>query len=177
MTATTSVPSSRLRRPEEPRSRTSTVAGRIADDLELCRNVPELERHAHDALDDVLAGDGQPEERRQRDGDDLQAEVAEGVVGHLDVVGSRGRTTAAASLDDQGTQAGAELVGRQLAIDAAVHRQRDLAGLFRHDDRHGVSLLGEADGRAVASAELAAQPRIDGQAAGSRPPRPHVLPG
>ena len=37
--------------------------GRVADDLERLGNVAELERHAQAALDDVLAGHGQPQQR------------------------------------------------------------------------------------------------------------------
>ena len=41
-----------------------------------------LERHAQAALDDLLAGNGQPQQRRQRDREDLQAEMPEWVIRH-----------------------------------------------------------------------------------------------
>ena len=58
------------------------AVGRVADDLQRFGDVAELERHAEAALDDVLAGDRQPEQRRERDRQDLQAELTEGVVAH-----------------------------------------------------------------------------------------------
>ena len=58
------------------------VVRRISRDLELWRDVPELERHSEASLDDVLTGDGQPEQRRQRDGEHFEAEVPERMIGH-----------------------------------------------------------------------------------------------
>ena len=81
-TATTSPGSRRLE--HRRRSAHPHVDGgrRVADDLELRRHVAELERHAQAALDDLLAGHGQPQQRRQRDRQHLQAEVAERVIRH-----------------------------------------------------------------------------------------------
>ena len=113
---------------DDPRTRTSTVAGRSPTISSVRRNVAELQRHAQAALDDVLAGDGQPEQRRQRDREHLQAEMAEGVVRHLVIVGRRRRTAGAgpALAMISVLQPLAQLVGGQIALDPALERERDL---------------------------------------------------
>jgi len=55
---------------------------RIADELEPLGAVLHLERHAHEPLDDMLAGDREPQQRRDRQRENLEAEVAERVVRH-----------------------------------------------------------------------------------------------
>jgi iron uptake system EfeUOB component EfeO/EfeM len=54
----------------------------IPDDVEQRRKVPEFNGHAQVALDDVLAGDGQPQEARAHQRDDLEPEVSKGVISH-----------------------------------------------------------------------------------------------
>src|SRR5205814_8525715 len=48
---------------------------RLADDLELRRQVGELERDAQRAFDRLLAGDRNPQQRGERDRDELQSEM------------------------------------------------------------------------------------------------------
>jgi hypothetical protein len=48
---------------------------RLADELELCRDVGVFKRDAQHALDRLLAGHDQPEQRREYDGDDLEREI------------------------------------------------------------------------------------------------------
>ena len=57
----------------------------------------------------------------------------------------------------------AQRVRRQAAFNPPLERERNLAGLFRHDDRHGVSFLGQADGGPVPRAQLAADARVHGE--------------
>jgi hypothetical protein len=52
----------------------------IADNFERRRNVPELEGHAHAPFDNVIAGDSQPEQRSQRNGQNLEAKMAEWMI-------------------------------------------------------------------------------------------------
>ena len=54
-------------------------------------------------------------------------------------------------------------VGRQVALEAAGDRQRNLPALLGHHHGDGVVLLGQADRGAVARAEIAPDDRIDGQ--------------
>ena len=56
--------------------------GQVADNLEGRRQVAHRQRHAQAALDDVLAGDGEPEDAREHDREHLQAEMAERMVRH-----------------------------------------------------------------------------------------------
>jgi hypothetical protein len=58
------------------------VRRRITGDFKLLGDVPELERHSQAALDDMLAGHRQPEQRRQRDGQHLQPKMAERMIAH-----------------------------------------------------------------------------------------------
>jgi hypothetical protein len=49
--------------------------GRLADELELRRDVGVFKRNAQHALDRLLAGHDQPEQRREYDGDDFEREI------------------------------------------------------------------------------------------------------
>src|SRR5829696_2647938 len=73
------------------------------------------------------------------------------------------RDEAGAALLDQAAQARPKIVGGEAALDLPVERDRDLAGLFRHDHRRGVALLGQADRGAMPGAELTAEPRVHRQ--------------
>jgi len=67
-------PAKQGRRPAQPDVH---LRGRIPDKLELGRDVPELERHAQAPLDQMIARDDQPQESRQGDCHELQAEMTE----------------------------------------------------------------------------------------------------
>jgi hypothetical protein len=54
----------------------------VADDLERGRHVHDFERDAQRALDHVLTGDREPEQRRERNRQHLQTEMTERVVRH-----------------------------------------------------------------------------------------------
>ena len=54
----------------------------IADDFETLRQVLEFNWHAHGALDDPVTRDDQPQQRRDADGQELQADVAKRGVHH-----------------------------------------------------------------------------------------------
>jgi hypothetical protein len=61
------------RRPPQPHIH---IVRYVANDFEVSGQVGELERDAHRALDDALAGDEQPQEARERDRKELEAEMA-----------------------------------------------------------------------------------------------------
>ena len=94
-TATISPGSSRPRSADDPRSAHVDRGGRVAGDLELGGNVAELQRHPDAPLDHVLAGDGQPQQRGQRDGAAPSARGDGTGNRPSDVVGRRGRALAA----------------------------------------------------------------------------------
>src|SRR5690606_4036103 len=56
--------------------------GRFADDLEVLRLLLQLERNAQRALHDLLPRHGQPQQRREGDGENLEAEMTERMIGH-----------------------------------------------------------------------------------------------
>ena len=55
---------------------------RIADQLETGRQVLELDRRAHHALDNALARDDQPQQERDQRRQKLQSEIAKWMVRH-----------------------------------------------------------------------------------------------
>ena len=82
ITAAMSPAAMRLSAPDDPRTRTSTVSGRLPTISRPLRQVLELDRRAQHALDHALAGDDQPQQRGDADRQELQPEVAEGMVRH-----------------------------------------------------------------------------------------------
>ena len=148
------------------------AVGRVADDLQRLRDVAELQRHAQAALDDVLAGDGEPQHRRQREREHLQPEMAERVVAHQYSCPA-GRSSAAAALLRSACAAASRSWSGDSPRSIAPSSASEICPrLFGHDDRDGVAFLGQADRRAMPRAELAAEPSDSRSAAGStRPPR------
>ena len=111
-------------------------AGRLAEQLELIGNVAVLERHAQRALRLALPGHQSPEQRRQRDREHLQPEVPEDPDAHRHSAARRGRDGAfrEAARPEQLAQPDAQVLGREVALDAAVEDERDPAGLLGDDD-------------------------------------------
>ena len=58
------------------------AVGRVANHFEVRWDVAEFQRHAEDALDDVLARHRQPQETGEDERDELEPEVPEGMVSH-----------------------------------------------------------------------------------------------
>ena len=95
----------------------------------------------------------------------LQPEIAEGVIDHrIRPAQLRfGARRTAPSIGEELTQPDPQPIRRQAAVDPALERKRDLAGLFGHDDGNGVGFLGQADRGAMTRAQLATELGIDGE--------------
>ncbi len=72
---------------------------------------------------------------------------------------------------DQRLEPRAQAISVDVVFEIAVFDERDAAGFFRHHNRHRVVFFGDANRGAMARSQLAIEARIDGQRQKAAPPR------